>query len=420
MSEKYKELKDKESYNSYQEHLAFSKELNILRNDFYYQLMDTECDMLIDFLYKPLDILSGDSYSVRKINGNMAFFLLVDGMGKGLSASLTSILMTSFINYTIDKMLKDSKFDLDVLIGDSIDYIKSILLEEEALAIDYIFLNCNENIIKYAKFATPVLLMQNTANKIIKLKSNNPPLSKYQNEFKISECNISNISKFLFYSDGLVENSLKNNTQTYNDIIEKDFLSSFTKKELSESFFEKTDTQEDDVTIIYINRLSKIKQHSYLKKFKTRLEDIDSATLWYEELWKTFSNDNELIESAILVFTELYMNAYEHGNLQISTQTKNRLIGEDIYFETLKKMESEEIFKDRYITVNVSKINYLKSSYIVTQISDEGKGFDTDILKNVFRFKNTFNGRGVFVSRKNSMGIYYNTKGNSILYLHKL
>ncbi|MDQ1244488.1 MAG: two-component system, HptB-dependent secretion and biofilm response regulator, partial [Campylobacterota bacterium] len=33
-----KEFEKKEKYNSYQEDLAFSKELNILRNDFYYQM----------------------------------------------------------------------------------------------------------------------------------------------------------------------------------------------------------------------------------------------------------------------------------------------------------------------------------------------------------------------------------------------
>ncbi|OHE03568.1 MAG: hypothetical protein A2345_10770 [Sulfurimonas sp. RIFOXYB12_FULL_35_9] len=80
---KIKELEKKEKYNLYQEDLAFSKELNILRNDFYYQMIEGECNTLIDFFYKPLDILSGDSYSARKINEDIVFYFIVDGMGKG-------------------------------------------------------------------------------------------------------------------------------------------------------------------------------------------------------------------------------------------------------------------------------------------------------------------------------------------------
>jgi two-component system, HptB-dependent secretion and biofilm response regulator len=57
---------------------------------------------------------------------------------------------------------------------------------------------------------------------------------------------------------------------------------------------------------------------------------------------------------------------------------------------------------------------------MVTQITDEGDGFDTQILSKIFRNSTKFNARGVFVSRKNSLGIYYNSKGNSVLYLNKI
>ena len=57
---------------------------------------------------------------------------------------------------------------------------------------------------------------------------------------------------------------------------------------------------------------------------------------------------------------------------------------------------------------------------MVTQITDEGDGFDTQILSEIFRNSKIFNGRGVFISRKNSLGIYYNTKGNLVLYINKI
>jgi hypothetical protein len=90
---------------------------------------------------------------------------------------------------------------------------------------------------------------------------------------------------------------------------------------------------------------------------------------------------------------------------------------EDNYFEKLKELQEGN---DKKIEVSVYKITEPYSTYVVTKICDEGDGFDTQILAHIFRNSKKFNGRGVFVSRKNSMGIYYNTKGNCVLFLTKL
>ena len=219
-NEKLQELQDKHQYISYQEDLGFAKELNILRNDYYYQMIDSNGIFLLDFLYQPLDVLSGDAYCARKIDDNITFYLMVDGMGKGLSASLSAMIMTSFVNHILDKMLFLDSFDLSLLIHETMEYIKPVLLEEEALAIDYITIDYSDNMIYYAKFAMPTLLMQNSQNEIIKLKSNNSPLSKYQETFNLSSYDISDIKKFLIYSDGVVENETKYKNKTYADFIE--------------------------------------------------------------------------------------------------------------------------------------------------------------------------------------------------------
>ncbi|MBU4109392.1 response regulator, partial [bacterium] len=138
INKKLKKYQDKEEYNSYQEELGFAKELNILRNDFYYKMIEKDSSWLVDFLYRPLDIMSGDAYTAREIDEHRTFYLVIDGMGKGLSASLTAMLMSAFINHLIDKMKTHDSFDLNILIRESLEYIQPILLEEEALAIDYI------------------------------------------------------------------------------------------------------------------------------------------------------------------------------------------------------------------------------------------------------------------------------------------
>ena len=411
-----KELQEKHEYTSYQEDLAFAKELNILRNDFYYQMIDSAHVTLVDFLYQPLDLISGDAYTARRVDNHRTFYLIVDGMGKGLSASLTAMIMTTFINHIIDKMIEHDSFSLDILIKESMAYMKPILLEEEAVAVDYILFDSAYNILSYAKFAMPASLMQDKSHNIIRLKSNNPPLSKYGQNYKIDEYNIKNMDKFLFFSDGIVENITSDNIATYADFIEDDFKNSFTREDLKTKFFSRIDEAEDDITLIFINRIPFEIATSCEKNFNSTFDNIERASEWYEELWSGYSDDTQITYKASVVFSELYMNAYEHGNLGIDSKTKHMLIDNDTYFETLKATEIECTKK---VHVKVSELKCKHTTYIITQITDEGEGFDTQILSKIFRNAKTFNGRGVFVSRSNSLGIYYNSTGTSVLYLHK-
>ncbi|MCF6309520.1 MAG: fused response regulator/phosphatase [Sulfurimonas sp.] len=411
-----KALQDKDDYNSYQEDLAFSKELNILRNDFYYQMIDFPYNAIVNFFYKPLDVVSGDAYSVRRIDEDITFYLIVDGMGKGLSASLSAMLMTSFINHLIDKMNKKNSFDFNTLIELSLEYIKPILLSEEALAVDYITIYHKESTMRYAKFAMPSALMQTTENKIIKIKSNNPPISKYIKDFRISTHDISDVQKFLFYSDGIVENTTTINNKEYIDYIQDDFINSFSKEDMIDRFLDKVSTQEDDITFIFINRLNLQDNIIHTKVFDSNLDAVDEANSWYSEIWKNLTDNIKLSYNADVVFTEMFMNAFEHGNLAIDANTKHNLLVQDTYFSTLRTKQKD---CNKKIFVTVSMIKYSQNTYIATQIKDEGKGFDTQTLGDLFKKTGGFNGRGVYISKKSSMGIYYNRTGNSVLFLHK-
>lgn len=411
---KIQDLEEKEKYNSYQEDLAFSKELNILKNDFYYQMINQDYAAMVDFMYKPLDVLSGDAYSARKIDEGKIFFLIVDGMGKGISASLSAILFTTFTNHIID--ISD-EFDFNNLIYDSIEYIKPILLDEETLSVDYVMLNYQNKEMQYAKFSMPSSLVQQENNEIIKIKSNNPPISKYTKKFKISTFDTSKSIKFLFYSDGIVENETRFDGKLYANYIENDFLNSFVKEDMKEKLLWKIQKQEDDMTFIFFNKLDLKDSHAQTKTFSNTLAELENSNEWYTQLWEDMTNNHSLIYSAGVVFTELMMNAYEHGNLGIDTQKKHKMLEDDTYLDSLQAME---LVCNKKIIVYVNKVDYMDNTYIITKIIDDGDGFDTNILSKIFRNKALFNGRGVFVSRRSSLGLYYNQKGNEVLFLHKL
>jgi len=412
------ELKAKSDYSTHQEDLGFSKELNILRNDFYYQMTDYNNNVsLIDFIYHPRDVMSGDAYSSRHIDDSSTLYIVVDGMGKGLSASLTAMIFISFANHIVDKMLFLDDFDFSILINETMEYIKPILLEEESLSVDYVLINNEDKKLYYSKFSMPPILMQNQNSEIVKIKSNNPPLSKYSPTFNIDSIDINGITKFLIYSDGIVENETIYDGKPYSHYIEDDFLKAFTKEDLSNSFDKKTQTQDDDITLIFVNQITQYSHNIAQEKFDSKLKSIEIANIWYEKLWKDITSNVKSSYHASMVFTELIMNAYEHGNLGIPSKMKNSLIENDTYIETLLEREKE---CTKEINVQVDKVKHLNEEYIITKISDEGDGFDTQTLSEIFRNSKKFHGRGVFVSRKNSFGIYYNSKGNSVLFISKI
>ncbi len=113
---------------------------------------------------------------------------------------------------------------------------------------------------------------------------------------------------------------------------------------------------------------------------------------------------------------ELFLLSYLHGNLGLRSGVKHKLMESDAYFDALATMEAR---CEKEITVCVTVLAYQGREYVVTQITDEGEGFDTNILAYIFRDVKNFNGRGVFISRQSSLGIYYNQKGNSVLFLHR-
>jgi two-component system, HptB-dependent secretion and biofilm response regulator len=407
-----------------QEELAFKKELNILRNDFYYQAVDCKkCGdeskmLLIDALYSPLDILSGDAYSLRDVGEHGILVILVDGMGKGISASLSAILMTSFINYKVDTMMDRGTFKFKKLIKSSMRFIRAILLEDEMISVDFSLVNKRKGTLKYAKFAMPPTLLQDVNGEIIKIKSNNAPMNRYDNRFEITKMDIAAIEKFLFYTDGLVENSTTEDAESYEAFIQEDFQSSFIKQEFLGRYSKRIKEQEDDVTLIFINKFIVSKRILERNVFASSLEALQKADMWYESVWeKIDKKQTGVMENAQIVFTEMMMNAYEHGNLAIGSAQKQRLLQEDTYFSTLL---AKELLCDKKIYVEIEEIEYKDMRYILTKIVDEGIGFDTNSLNKIFRNSKDFHGRGVYLSKQSSLGIYYNAEGNAVIFFHKV
>ena len=249
-----KEQNEKILYSHYQENLTFDKEKTVTKNDLKEskKLLDFRCDVF----YKPLDILSGDSYIIRKISDEKYLLFLVDGMGKGISASVTAMLCSSFVNYYINTILeKKSNFSLDELLKELLKYIQPNLLEYEVISATFLFFDKTENLLKYAIFSMPPsLYMCNNDENVHKIKSNNTPLAPYTKIYNIDSLELSTIEKMIIYSDGLNECTLENGNELYTQYLKEDFKLAHNKEEFQKRYNKKVIAAEDDVTYIFMKR----------------------------------------------------------------------------------------------------------------------------------------------------------------------
>jgi CheY-like chemotaxis protein/anti-sigma regulatory factor (Ser/Thr protein kinase) len=408
-------LQYKNAYSDFQEAEAFKKQLNIIKNDLYKRRVDIENDtyILIEHYYKPKDILSGDTYSIHRFSNNSKlFFFIIDAMGKGISASVSTLVSTSFINYYFDK--NQENFDFEKLIETYIDFIRFEILEDEIISALFGVFDVDKDTMEIVNFSMPPVIGLTNSGEVKKLSTTNLPITAYTEDFKINRVDISNISKVMFYSDGLTENTTKDNVQ-YLNYIEEDFKNASTKNEFMKLFASRVKEQEDDTTLLYFEKLKLDKFKLKTMHYKSTMSQVDVALEDFGAILEDF--DIGLVPKMKLEagFTELIMNAYEHGNLGIGSSQKQKLMESGEYTNYLLHLETS--YKEKNIMIQY----YLINGMLVLNIQDEGLGFDTNILKALLVKDTTlFHGRGIAMSDNDFDFIMYNEIGNSVLFGKKI
>lgn len=223
---------EKIKYKDYQEKMAYEKEKKIIKTD-----IGKSAFFDMEIFYSPLDITSGDSFSVRD-----SCIFLVDAMGKGLSASITAMISTSFFNY-----LKDKKYAFEDLINEFKSFIIKNMTDYEVLACGFYYFE--EEFLHYATFGLPAFLVQK--DEVVKFKSNNPPLASYIKKINISKISLKGVKKILIFSDGLSEN-FTTDKKLYLNYLNEDFKNSTSLNEFETLRASKIQKQEDDITYFYL------------------------------------------------------------------------------------------------------------------------------------------------------------------------
>jgi len=219
-------------YSKYQENLAYKKQTKISKVYEDYDLQNYK----LEYLYKPKDILAGDGFLVKN---NIIF--LIDAMGKGVSASVTSVIATSFVDYLIDKYT-----NLKSIIVAFLNHMKKFILNDEIISCS--FFQFKKNHINYSLFSMPPVLIEKNGS-LERLKSNNFAISFYTDGFKINKTTAKK-SKILIYSDGLSE--AEYNNSLYYKELQKDFMVSKNLNDLLQKIKQKNVNINDDMTILFL------------------------------------------------------------------------------------------------------------------------------------------------------------------------
>ena len=227
-------------YIDYQENLTLKKQHEIIKDESDGKMFNYS----IYSYFKPKDALSGDSYTIKKAK-NSYFIFLVDGMGKGLSASVTAMLASSFVNYQVTI---NPTISLHQLIENFLAFIQPHLLDEEIISCTFIHFQKDQ--ILYAAFSMPPLFYYNT--QLHRIASNNPPLSKFSKDFTIDRLS-TDFSKMLLYTDGLNESILQSDI-LYLKELKNDFVQSRSFEEFKEVIEQKITKPSDDITFFYLTK----------------------------------------------------------------------------------------------------------------------------------------------------------------------
>jgi CheY-like chemotaxis protein len=110
------------------------------------------------------------------------------------------------------------------------------------------------------------------------------------------------------------------------------------------------------------------------------------------------------------ILTELYVNALDHGILNLDSKIKQ---GEDGFTNYFQQRESRlQTLTQGKIRIGLRIHELETGGYLVIQIEDSGPGFDFKTLESNKSEKELFSGRGILLVKSLCKELSYNTSGN--------
>lgn len=419
-------LKYQQRYHSSQQTMAFKKQMLVLKDDVSNVMAG---DFAVETYFKPLDVLSGDIYGSINIKDGRYLFYIVDAMGKGLSASVTSLQSSSFINHSLELSMIKNDFDMDRTLSSFLYYIRARLMDEEALCAVFALMDINRETISVANYGMPPVHLVDRFGEVESIRANNLPIMKCLISENHSTHSLKNVDKILILSDGLTE-SETNDKSIYSEYLTGHLKKAESKKHMLNMINSKITSNEDDITFFFIKKTGFSSMEGTELTTNSTLENVAQLSTKLTEMMIADNVSESDVGTVEYAVSEILMNALEHGNIGLGFEDKQNLIAKGVYDSYLIENTSggasaaEKKIRVKYIH---SEADGERPARLLISITDEGAGFiPADIFKyhsfdgnlcHVDRY--SYNGRGIFITDNLVDGLYYNEMGNTA-YILKL
>ncbi len=394
---------------------AFNKELFLIKNDLYYQQVDVHKNgkhelLRLDISYKPYSELSGDTYSLRKTKDGRLVGFVADAMGKGISAAISAMGLTRFLNYFFDELEDEGAFVFDVWAKKIVKFLQKNLFDEEIMCLSLMEFDMTHSLVRYASCGMPAFYAQLLNGEVVALKSNNPPLASYSENVEIKTLISTQVQKMICYTDGLSESAMEDG-RPYNTLLKEDFKQAIDVIDFRQKVEKAIGKGEDDLTYVYIQKFE-FRQEFENIFIPSTYEAIDDVLHSLSLYLKSHRIESKQSNEVLLALSELLMNALEHGSFGVNKMHKNYLLEHNLFDEEMLKLES--LNQSKMIHIRYGMLPRGEQKLLELSIKDEGNGFNTHILKELVINPHTVNGRGFVIVKKLLDHFYFNEKGNTV------
>jgi len=405
-------LRYRDRYHSHQEELARRKEQHIVCNtmsDLFIPLVDGG-GWAVDMAHRPKDIMSGDSFSIRRGEDGSLFVFLADAMGHGLSASVTSMLTTSFFNHSIEGCAC-TPLSFAELVQYTVRYAGRNLLEDEVFSCIILQLDPMAQTVRIASCGMPPLLLVRDGMPE-RVRGNNPPLTAFTEQVRIQELSLQGVTDLLLATDGLGDAPMKGGG-TYCDRLTDDLVGSGTARGLFELFqgFCDPNDDDDDVTLIRLMKYGGAAGTS-CRRFAApgTVPGVARLQRQAREYLEAEGLAGERLERLDLALGEALMNAFEHGCLRMGADKKRLLLAgeyDDLIMTALPRAGEE-------ILVTINSVKRKNCVQVWVEVADPGPGMDEQRASQR-ECHTALSGRGYAMMRRSVDLVRRNPAGNRIL-----
>jgi DNA-binding response OmpR family regulator/anti-sigma regulatory factor (Ser/Thr protein kinase) len=412
-------LRYRDAYHSAQQELSIRKERHVVRHDLRNQVLAGAGDAHwgINVSYAPHDIMCGDGYSVRTLFDGRELIFIADAMGSGMSASLTAMLATSFVNYQVENLHLWHTFTLDIFLLRFKEYLSQMLLDDEVLSCGFFLVDLKNEVIEAALCALPPILLREINGSVRRICGVNAPIGIYTGEIRISTISLSGIADLLVMTDGVTDAPLIGGG-AYREELSADFQSAPTLAAFQRRFNSRINHEDlDDMTLLHLRRLHFDSGWHWRGEPELTPGGL-SRTI--REFLTVLVTETELTASCRdeleVILTEALTNALEHGCLGIDRDEKARLLMNGDFEDAL---ENRVPMPDAGIELDATLWRNAGTPLLIMEVRDTGSGLPLDLLNSDVEEK-AVNGRGLKMIRRYCDSVFIGKPGGCLILLKSL